>query len=110
MISEKVCSNTYQPEMIKLTDSEMQEVRAIAHHSQQTVKSLIIRLEKLTWGDGLLEFRMQSAWPGGITSWMDELLDLSNRINSRLAKAGIPLGPNRRAYQSWLAAQNKDRS
>lgn len=84
---------------LKLTKQEMQEVRKISANSNQSVESLIQRLEKLTWGDGLLEFRMQSG--AGLLPWMVELQRLSDRVNHRLQQSGIPLGPSLKAYQEW---------
>lgn len=82
---------------LKLTDEEMQEVYKISKNSTQSLESLLHRLEKLTWGDGLLEFRMQSGV--GLLPWMKQLQNLSNRINNRLQKLGIPLGPSLEAYK-----------
>ena len=82
---------------LKLTDKEMQEVCQISKISTQGLESLLHRLEKLTWGDGLLEFRMQSSV--GLLPWMEQLQNLSNRINNRLQKSGIPLGPSLEAYK-----------
>ncbi len=67
---------------LKLTDEEMREVNRISKNSTQSVESLLRRLEMLSYGDGLLEFRMQSSV--GLLPWMEQLQNLSNRINSRL--------------------------
>jgi hypothetical protein len=88
---------------LKLTDQEIQEVRKISKDSNESVKRLLHRLEMLTWGDGLLEFRMQSSV--GLLPWMTEIQDLSNRINRRLNKSGIPVGPSSEAYREWNARQ-----
>jgi hypothetical protein len=88
---------------LKLTDQEIQEVRKISKDSNESVKRLLHRLEMLTWGDGLLEFRMQSSV--GLLPWMIEIQDLSNRINRRLNKSGIPVGPSSEAYREWNARQ-----
>ncbi|MEM8829695.1 MAG: hypothetical protein AAGE96_10100 [Cyanobacteria bacterium P01_G01_bin.19] len=68
---------------LKLTEEEMREVDQISNSSNQSVESLLRRLEMLSYGDGLLEFRMQSSV--GLLPWMEQLQDLSNRINSRLS-------------------------
>lgn len=85
---------------LKLTQEEMREVYKISKSSTKSVESLLHRLEKLTWGDGLLEFRMQSSV--GLLPWMEQLEDLSNRINHRLQKSGIPLGPSLKAYKRYI--------
>lgn len=90
---------------LKLTDQEMQEVRKISESSTESVERLLHRLEMLTWGDGLLEFRMQSSV--GLLPWMEELQDLSDRVNRRLQKSGIPLAPSLEAYKEWKARQEK---
>ena len=82
---------------LKLTDIEMREVCKISENSNQSVESLLHRLEMLTWGDGLLEFRMQSE-SSCLLPWMKQLQDLSNRINHRLQELGIPYGPSLKAY------------
>lgn len=85
---------------LKLTKEEMREVYKISKNSTESVESFLHRLEKLTWEDGLLEFRMQSSV--GLLPWMNQLHDLSNRINYRLRKSGIPLGPSLKAYKRHL--------
>ena len=67
---------------LRLADDEMREVYQISKNSTQSVESLLNRLEMLAKGDGLLEFRMQSSV--GLLPWMEQLQDLSNRINHRL--------------------------
>ena len=89
---------------LKLTDEEMQEVYLIAQDSDLSVESLLSRLELLTWGDGLLEFRMQT----GLLHWMEQLSDLGKRISGRLRSEGIPFGPSLEAYEAWLATQQTD--
>jgi hypothetical protein len=90
---------------LKLTDQEMREVRKISENSTESVDRLLHRLEMLTWGDGLLEFRMQSSV--GLLSWMEQLQDLSDRVNRRLQKSGISLGPSLEAYKEWKARQKE---
>lgn len=90
---------------LKLTAQEMQEVRTIAEHSAEPIDRLLERLERLTWGDGSLEGRMQSSV--GLPPWMEQLQTLSDRINRRLQASGIPLGPSVAAYQAWEAKQKK---
>ena len=90
---------------LKLTEQEMRAVRKISKNSTESVEKLIHRLELLTWGDGLLEFRMQSSV--GLLPWMEELQALSDRVNDRLQKQGIPFGPSLEAYQAWKAKQKK---
>ena len=93
---------------LKLTDEEMQEVYLIAQDSDLSVESLLSRLELLTWGDGLLEFRMQSGSPTGLLHWMEQLSDLGKRISGILRSEGIPFGPSLEAYEAWLATQQTD--
>lgn len=91
---------------LKLTDEEMQEVYRIAENCAESVERLCQRLEMLTWGDGLLEFRMQGGYP---LAWMDQTKDLSDRINARLQAEGIPFGPTLEAYQENIRRQAKGR-
>ncbi len=85
---------------LSLTAAELRAIAAIALSSGQTPTSLVQRLAQLTWRDGLAEFRMQSST--GLLPWMQELLALSDRVNQRLEREGIPLGPSSAAYQAWL--------
>ncbi|MGB3311810.1 MAG: hypothetical protein WA939_18880 [Nodosilinea sp.] len=91
---------------LKLTDEEMQEVYRIAENCAESVERLYQRLEMLTWGDGLLEFRMQGGHP---LAWMDQTKDLSDRINVRLQAEGIPFGPALEAYEEIIRRQSKTR-
>jgi hypothetical protein len=81
---------------LKLTDEEMQEVYRISVNCTESVERLCQRLEMLTWGDGLLEFRMQASV--GLLPWMEQLQELSNQVNKRLQEAGIPFGPSLEYY------------
>ena len=67
---------------LKLTDEEMQEVHRISLNCSESAEGLCQRLEMLTWGDGLLEFRMQAGV--GLLPWMKQLQGLSDQINKRL--------------------------
>jgi hypothetical protein len=89
---------------LKLTDEEMQEVLEIANSCDKSVEGLCHRLEMLTWGDGLLEFRMQGSCP---LEWMDRIHNLSERINTRLKSEGILLGPTLEAYDEFLKREPK---
>lgn len=89
---------------LKLTDEEMQEVYRISANCTESVEGLYQRLEMLTWGDGLLEFRMQAGV--GLLPWMEQLQELSDRINLRLQKLGVPVGPSLEAYEEWLTRKN----
>jgi hypothetical protein len=89
---------------LKLTDEEMQEVYRISASCTESVERLCQRLEMLTWGDGLLEFRMQAGV--GLLPWMEQLQELSDRVNLRLQKSGVPVGPSLEVYKEWLARQN----
>ena len=89
---------------LKLTDKEMQEVCRISANCTESVERLHQRLEMLTWGDGLLEFRMQAGV--GLLPWMEQLQELSDRVNLRLQKSGVPVGPSLEVYKEWLARQN----
>ncbi|MEM1309747.1 MAG: hypothetical protein AAGF98_09730 [Cyanobacteria bacterium P01_H01_bin.153] len=89
---------------LKLTPAERQALQAISRRSSISVESLHERLELLTWGDGLLEFRMQSST--GLLPWMEQLSDLSDRVNRRLRKLGILAGPSLEAYEEWLSKQS----
>lgn len=93
---------------LKLTDEEMQEVYLIAQDSGLSFESLLSRLERLTWGDGLLEFRMQSQTPDGLLPWQEQLSELGGRISVRLRSEGIPFGPSLEAYEAWLATRQTD--
>ncbi len=88
---------------LKLIDEEMQEVCRISANCTEAVDSLCQRLEMLTWGDGLLEFRMQAGV--GLLPWMEQLQNLSDQINKRLYSAGIPFGPTLEAYQECIGSQ-----
>ncbi len=83
-----------------LTSAETIEVEDIAQGCDQSLESLIDRLEKLTWHDGLLEFKMQAS-SGHFPEWMSRLEQLSSQINARLEKSGILLGPSLEAHQNW---------
>lgn len=72
---------------IELAEEEMQEVRRISEMYGISVAGLCDRLEVLLWGDGLLEFRMQSQATGELLPWMEQLDDLSKAINRRLRKS-----------------------
>lgn len=91
---------------LKLTDAEMREVRRISKDCEQSVEMILDCLERLTWRDGLLGFRMQ-AEGAGLLPWMEQTSDLSDRVNRRLEKSGIPLGPSLKAYKQWKKEQKK---
>ncbi|MEM6837915.1 MAG: hypothetical protein AAF609_13780 [Cyanobacteria bacterium P01_C01_bin.120] len=95
---------THEAMQLELTPEEQQELQAIAESSSLSVESLHERLEVLTWGDGLLEFRMQSSV--GLSPWMEKLSNLSDRVNLRLRKLGIPAGPSLEAYEEWRSKQS----
>ncbi|OUC15778.1 MAG: hypothetical protein B0A82_05105 [Alkalinema sp. CACIAM 70d] len=84
---------------LQLTKEELKAVRNIAANCNQSVESLCDRLEKLTWRDGLLEFRMLSGYE--TPRWISELQRLSQQVNKRLEQEGIPIGPSLAAYQAW---------
>ncbi len=88
----------------KLTDEEMQEVYRISASCTESVERLYQHLEMLTWGDGLLEFRMQAGV--GLLPWMEQLQELSDRVNLRLQKSGVSVGPSLELYKEWLTRQN----
>jgi hypothetical protein len=88
---------------LKLTDEEMQEVYRISVNCTESVERLCQRLEMLTWGDRLLEFRMQAGV--GLLPWMEQLQELSNQINKRLQEVGIPFGPSLEDYQKNTGRQ-----
>lgn len=77
---------------LKLTEEEMQEVYRISANCTESVERINQCLEILTWGDGLLEFKMQAGV--GLLSWIEQLQELSDRVNLRLQKSGIPVGPS----------------
>lgn len=89
---------------LKLTDEEIQEVHRISANCSESIERLSQRLEMLTWGDGLLEIRMQAGV--GLLPWMEQLQELSNRVNLRLQESGVPIGPSLEVYEEWLARQN----
>jgi hypothetical protein len=89
---------------LKLTNQERREIHHISARCNQSVEALCQRLEKLTWGDGLLEFRMQAGV--GLLPWMEQLLKLSHQVNQRLQDSGIPFGPSLEAYQEAIRADN----
>ncbi|MEM6715170.1 MAG: hypothetical protein AAF827_09020 [Cyanobacteria bacterium P01_D01_bin.6] len=89
---------------LQLTPAETQALHAIATNHSLSVEGLHERLETLTWGDGLLEFRMQSSI--GLSPWMEQLSALSDRVNLRLRKSGIPAGPSLEAYAAWLSRES----
>ena len=89
---------------LQLTPEEIRELEAISSRYSLNVEGLYERLKTLTWGDGLLEFRMQSSI--GLSPWMEQLSNLSDRINIRLRKSGIPAGPSLEAYEAWLSRQS----
>lgn len=88
---------------LQLTPEETRELEAITSRHSLNVAGLYERLETLTWGDGLLEFRMQSSI--GLSPWMEQLSALSDRVNSRLRRSGIPAGPSLEAYEAWLSSR-----
>ncbi|MGI0494201.1 hypothetical protein ACN4EG_20645 [Alkalinema pantanalense CENA528] len=90
---------------LKLTQGEMKEIQKIAANSEQSIESLCDRLEKLTWRDGLLEFRMLSG--GEMPLWVSQLQRLSQQVNQRLEQEGIPIGPSLAAYQAWNQPKKK---
>ena len=90
---------------LKLTQQELRDVYQISASCNQSVEALCQRLEKLTWGDGLLEFRMQAGV--GLLPWMEQLLQLSDRINQRLQDSGVPFGPSLEDYQATIEADPK---
>lgn len=89
---------------LKLIEEERQEVFRISENCTKSIEKLCQRLEMLTWGDGLLEFRMQAGV--GLSPWMKQLQELSDRVNFRLQKSGVLVGPSLEAYKEWLARQN----
>ncbi len=91
---------------LKLTDEEMQEAYRISANCTANVESLYQRLEMLTWGDGLLEFRMQAGI--GLLPWMEQLQELSDQVNRRLRYSGIPFGPTVEAYQECINSQKNN--
>lgn len=78
---------------VELTEAEMQEVHRISELCGISVEGLRDRLEILLWGDGLLEFRMQSQATGQLFPWMEQLEDLSTRVNRRLRKSDGSIRP-----------------
>lgn len=84
---------------LQLTTEELKEVQTIAASCNQSVESLCDRLEKLTWRDGLLEFRMLSGYE--MPLWISQLQHLSQKVNTRLEQEGILLGPSLATYQDW---------
>jgi hypothetical protein len=88
---------------LKLTHEEMQEVYRISANCTESLERLCQRLEMLSWGDGLLEFRMQAGI--GLLPWMEQLQELSNQINKRLQESGIPFVPSLEAYQKNTDSQ-----
>lgn len=91
---------------LKLTDAEMQEVRRISKDCDQEIEILLDCLERLTWRDGLLGFRMQ-AEVGELLPWMKQISALSDRVNRRLEESGVPLGPSLKAYKQWEKEQKQ---
>ncbi len=89
---------------LQLTPEEIRELEAISSRYSLNVEGLYERLKTLTWGDGLLEFRMQSSIR--MSPWMEQLSALSDRVNIRLRKSGIPAGPSLEAYEAWLSRQS----
>ena len=89
---------------LQLTPEETKELHAISTNHALSLEGLYERLEILTWGDGLLEFRMQSSI--GLAPWMEQLSALSDRVNRRLRKSGVPAGPSLDAYEAWLSGQS----
>ena len=92
---------------LKLTDEEMQEVYRISANCPESVEMLCQRLEMLTWGDGLLEFRMQASV--GLLPWMKQLQKLSNQINQRLQGSGRPFGHSLETYQNNTSRQQSSK-
>jgi hypothetical protein len=87
--------------MLELIEVEKQQLQKIAQSCDQSIESLLLRLEKLTWEDGLLEFRMQVA----LLPWQEAICKLSDLVNARLRREGIPFDSSRKAYEEWLTKQ-----
>ena len=91
---------------LKLTDEETQEVHRIASNCSESVERLCQRLEMLTWGDGLLEFRMQESV--GLLTWMEQLQDLSVQVNKRLQESEVLPEPALEDYQKHSEREKRE--